>query len=164
MVIAGQATACKEMIEDLSIPLDCIFAPVGGGGLLSGTSLSAHNYSPSTSVYGAEPEGAADAVFSFNSGIVQKAKFINTIADGLLTTLSERTLGIIRSHVKAIYLANDEEIKSAMHLVLERMKIIIEPSSAVALAVVIKNKAVLAGKNVGIIISGGNVDLARLPF
>jgi threonine dehydratase len=164
MVIAGQATASKEMMEDLSISLDCIITPVGGGGLLSGTSLSAHYYSPSTLVYGAEPEGAADAIFSFDSGIVQKAKFINTIADGLLTTLSERTLSILRKYVKAIYLASDEEIKSAMQLVLERMKIIIEPSSAVALAVLIKNKTIFANKNVGIIISGGNVDLARLPF
>lgn len=163
MVIASQATACKEMIEDVSLSLDCILAPVGGGDLLSG-SLAAHYYSPSTRVYGVEPEGAADAIFSFESGTVQKAKFINTIADGLLTSLSERTLGIIRLHVKGILLANDEEIKFAMKLVLERMKIIIEPSSALPLAVVIKNKGMFAGKNVGIIISGGNVDLAKLPF
>lgn len=164
MVIAGQATAGKELMEDVAIGLDCILAPVGGGGLLSGTSLSAHYFSPATVVYGAEPEGAADAIHSFKSGVVQKAAFTNTIADGLLTTLSERTLRIIREHVGDIYLASDDEIKLAMRLIWERMKIIVEPSSAVALAVVIKNKELFAGKSVGIIISGGNVDLARLPF
>jgi threonine dehydratase len=164
MVIAGQATAAKELIEDAPGLLNGIVAPVGGGGLLSGTALAAHYCSPSTMVYGAEPEGAADAVYSFKSGKVEKAQFINTIADGLLTTLSERTLALIKEHVKDILLANDEEIKKAMRLIWERMKMVVEPSSAVALAAVLRNKELFAGKTIGIIISGGNVDLSKLPF
>ncbi|AFD07945.1 threonine ammonia-lyase [Solitalea canadensis] len=163
-VIAGQATAAKELIEDSTFTFDTIITPVGGGGLLSGTSLSAHYFSPSTKVVGAEPEGAADAVLSFKSGKVEKPPYISSIADGLLTTLSERTLAIIREHVSEILLANDEEIAAAMKLIWERMKIIVEPSSAVALAVIIKNKERFAGQRIGIIISGGNVDLATLPF
>ncbi|MOA31652.1 Phenylserine dehydratase [compost metagenome] len=152
------------MIEDSTFTFDTIITPVGGGGLLSGTSLSAHYFSPSTKVVGAEPEGAADAVLSFKSGKVEKPPYISSIADGLLTTLSERTLAIIREHVSEILLANDEEIAAAMKLIWERMKIIVEPSSAVALAVIIKNKERFAGQRIGIIISGGNVDLATLPF
>lgn len=163
-VITGQATAAKELIEDLDTTLDAIVAPVGGGGLLSGTCLAARYFSPATSVFGAEPEGAADAIHSFKSGMVEKPSFIHTIADGLLTTLSERTLAIIRAHVQEIYLVNDQEITQAMKMVWERMKIIIEPSAAVALATVIKNKDFFAGQKVGIILSGGNVDLAKLPF
>lgn len=162
MVIAGQATAAVELMEDVPGKLDAIVAPVGGGGLLSGTALAAHFLSPSTSVYGAEPEGAADAIHSFRSGVVEKAAFVNTIADGLLTSLSERTLAIIKEYVKEICLVSDEEIRAAMKLIWERMKIIVEPSSAVALAVVIKRKDVFAGKKVGIIVSGGNVDLSKL--
>jgi threonine dehydratase len=163
-VIAGQATAAKELIEDLRTSLDAIVAPVGGGGLLSGTSLSAHYLAAPTLVFGAEPEGAADAVYSFKSGIVETPAFTNTIADGLLTTLSEQTLSIIREHVTEILLVNDEEIKRAMRLIWERMKIIVEPSAAVSLAAVIKNRELFGGKKIGIIITGGNVDLAKLPF
>lgn len=163
-VIAGQATAAKELIEDADFTFDTIITPVGGGGLLSGTSLSTHYLSPTTKVIGAEPEGAADAVLSFKSGKVEKAPFLSSIADGLLTTLSERTLAIIREHVSDVLLANDEEIIAAMKLIWERMKIIVEPSSAVALAIVLKNKERFAGQRIGIIITGGNVDLAKLPF
>ncbi|QHT66401.1 pyridoxal-phosphate dependent enzyme [Rhodocytophaga rosea] len=163
-VITGQATAAKELIEDLDTVLDAMVAPVGGGGLLSGSCLAAHYFSPSTSVFGAEPEGAADAIYSLKSGVVEKPSFINTIADGLLTTLSERTLAIIHAHVKDIYLVSDQEITQAMKMIWERMKIIVEPSAAVALAAVIKNKEFFAGQKVGIILSGGNVDLAKLPF
>lgn len=159
-VITGQATCAKELIED-SETLDCVVAPVGGGGLLSGTSLSAHYFSPSTEVYAAEPEGAADAVLSFKSGKVEKAPFVKTVADGLQTTLSEKTLDIIKNHVKEIFLVSDEEILSAMKLVYERMKILIEPSSAVPLAAVIRNRDKFLGKKVGIIITGGNVDLGK---
>lgn len=162
MVIAGQATAVVELMEDVSGTLDSIVAPVGGGGLLSGTALAAHFLSPSTSVYGAEPEGAADAIHSMRSGSVEKAAFINTIADGLLTTLSERTLAIIKEHVAGICLVSDDEIRAAMKLIWERMKIIVEPSSAVALAVVLKERERFDGKRVGIIVSGGNVDLAMV--
>ena len=162
MVIAGQATAAVELMEDVPGALDAIIAPVGGGGLLSGTALAAHFLSPSTSVYGAEPEGAADAIHSFRTGTVQKAAFVNTIADGLLTTLSERTLAIIKDHVTGICLVSEEEIRAAMKLIWERMKIIVEPSSAVALAAVMKERDLFRGKKIGIIVSGGNVDLSLL--
>ena len=159
-VITGQATCVKEMIE--AVPeLDIVVTPVGGGGLLSGTCLGAHYFKPGLKVYAGEPEGAADAVLSIQSGKVEKAPFINTIADGLMTTLSERTLDIIKQHVTDILLVSDEEIKAALRLVYERMKIIIEPSCAVPLAAVLKNADLFKGKKVGIILSGGNVDLSK---
>ena len=159
-VITGQATCVKEMIE--AIPdIDIVVTPVGGGGLLSGTCLGAHYFKPGLKVYAGEPEGAADAVLSIQSGKVEKAPFINTIADGLMTTLSDRTLAIIKAHVSDILLVSDDEIKAALRLVYERMKIIIEPSCAVPLAAVLKNPALFKGKKVGIILSGGNVDLSK---
>lgn len=160
-VIEGQATAAKELLESTG-KLDAIFTPVGGGGLLSGTALSAHYFSPSTQVYGTEPEGAADAVLSFKSGQIEKAPYVNTIADGLLTTLGTITLPIIRNHVKDILLVNDQEIKAALKLVYERMKIVIEPSCAVPLAALLKNKEQFKGQKIGIILSGGNVDVLQL--
>lgn len=165
-VIAGQATAAKELIEDYGIedPFDTILTPVGGGGLLSGTALAAHYLSPVTRVVAGEPEGSADAILSFASGRVEKAPYIDTIADGLLTNLSERTLAIIRAHVSEILTVSDEEIIAAMRLVWERMKIIIEPSCAVPLAAVLKHKDQFAGQKIGIILTGGNVDLGKLPF
>lgn len=165
-VIAGQATAAKELIADFGAdkPFDTILAPVGGGGLLSGTALTTYYLSPSTQVIAGEPEGAADAVLSFQSGRVEKAPYIKTIADGLMTSLSERTLAIIRQHVSEILTVSDDEIAAAMRLVWERMKIIIEPSSAVPLAVVLKHTDQFAGQKIGIIITGGNVDLGKLPF
>lgn len=163
-VITGQATAAKELIEDCPFTFNTILAPVGGGGLLSGTSLSTAYLSPDTNVIAGEPEGAADAILSFKSGNVEKAPYIDTIADGLLTHVSERTLQIFRQHVKEVLLASEDEIIAAMKLVWERMKIIIEPSAAVAFAAVLKNKTRFDGQKVGIIITGGNVDLARLPF
>ena len=159
-VITGQATCVKEIIE--AIPdIDMVIAPVGGGGLLAGTSLGAFYFKPGLQIYAGEPEGAADAVLSLASGKVEKAPFVNTIADGLLTTLSERTLSIIKAHVTDILLVSDEEIKAALRLVYERMKIIIEPSCAVPLAAVIKNAPLFKGKKVGIILTGGNVDLSK---
>ncbi|UHG93101.1 threonine ammonia-lyase [Spirosoma oryzicola] len=165
-VIAGQATAAKELIEDFGTEksFDTILAPVGGGGLLSGTALITHYLSPTTRVIAGEPEGAADAILSFRSGRVEKAPYINTIADGLMTNLSERTLRLIREHVADILTVSDEEIIAAMRLVWERMKIIIEPSCAVPLAAVLKHKDQFAGQRVGIILTGGNVDLGKLPF
>jgi threonine dehydratase len=159
-VITGQATCVKEMIEALP-DLEIVVTPVGGGGLLSGTCLGAHYFKPGLKVYAGEPEGAADAVLSIQTGKVEKAPFINTIADGLMTTLSERTLNIIKEHVTEILLVSDEEIKAALRLVYERMKIIIEPSCAVPLAAVLKNPVLFKGKKVGIILSGGNVDLSK---
>lgn len=159
-VITGQATCVKEIIE--AIPdVDIVVTPVGGGGLLSGTCLGAYYFKPGLKVYAGEPEGAADAVLSLRSGKVEKAPFINTIADGLMTTLSERTLEIIKAHVADILLVSEDEIKAALRLVYERMKIIIEPSCAVPLAAVLKNADLFKGKKVGIILTGGNVDLSK---
>jgi threonine dehydratase len=162
-VIAGQATACKELIEEYP-DLDVIMTPVGGGGLLSGTGLSAKYFGKNVKVYAGEPEGAADAVLSFKSGKVEKAPFINTIADGLLTNLSDKTLEIILDTVTDILLVTDEEIMASLRLVYDNLKIIIEPSCAVPLAALIKNKELFTGKTVGIILTGGNVDLAKLKF
>jgi threonine dehydratase len=165
-VIAGQATAAKELIEDAGNDraFDVILAPVGGGGLLSGTALTVQYMSPATRVIAGEPEGAADAILSFKTGRVEKAPYVNTIADGLMTSLSERTLAIIREHVTDILTVSDPEIIAAMRLVWERMKIIIEPSCAVPLAAVLKHKDQFAGQKIGIILTGGNVDLGKLPF
>ena len=159
-VITGQATCVKEFIEEVPA-LDVVITPVGGGGLLSGTCLGAHYFKPGLQVYAGEPEGAADAVLSIKSGKVEKAPFINTIADGLLTTLSEQTLAIIKEHVTGILLVTDEEIIAALKLVYERMKIIVEPSCVVPFAAAIKNAHLFKGKKVGIILSGGNVDLTK---
>lgn len=159
-VITGQATCAKELQEEIS-SLDHIIAPVGGGGLLSGTSLSAHYFSPTTKVYAGEPEGAADALLSFRSGKIETAPYINTIADGLLTKLGDQTFPIIQQHVTDILTVSDEEIIAALRLVYERMKIIVEPSCVVPLAALLKNKELFAGKRVGIILSGGNVDLQK---
>jgi threonine dehydratase len=159
-VITGQATCVKEIIEAIS-DIDIVVTPVGGGGLLSGTCLGAHYFKPGLKVYAGEPEGAADAVLSLRSGKVEKAPFVNTIADGLMTTLSERTLEIIKAHVADIILVSEDEIKAALRLVYERMKIIIEPSCAVPLAAVLKNADLFKGKKVGIILTGGNVDLSK---
>ncbi len=163
-VIAGQATAAKELIEDASVKFDVLMAPVGGGGLLSGTGLAAHYFSPGTRVIAGEPEGAADAVLSFKSGKIEKAPYVQTIADGLLTYLGDKTLPVILEHVEDILTVSDEEIIAAMRLIWERMKIIIEPSCAVPFAALLKNKERFAGQKVGIILTGGNVDLGKLPF
>jgi threonine dehydratase len=159
-VITGQATCVKEIIEAMP-DVDIVVTPVGGGGLLSGTCLGAFYFKPGLKVYAGEPEGAADAVLSIQSGKVEKAPFVNTIADGLMTTLSERTLEIIQAHVADILLVSEDEIKAALRLVYERMKIIIEPSCAVPLAAVLKNADLFKGKKVGIILTGGNVDLSK---
>ena len=161
-VITGQATCAKEMFEDTSTPIDILFAPVGGGGLLSGTGISAHYFSNSTKVIGCEPEGAADAIRSFASGNIETAPFIETIADGLLTTLSARTLGYIRTYVSEILLASEANIRRAMKFYSERMKIVVEPSGAVPLAVLFQHYEKFVGKNIGIIISGGNIDLLKI--
>jgi threonine dehydratase len=159
-VITGQATCVKELIEEVPT-LDVVITPVGGGGLLSGTCLGAAFFKPGLKVYGGEPEGAADAVLSIQSGKVEKAPFINTIADGLLTTLSEQTLGIIKEHVTDILLVSEEEIIAALRLIYERMKIIVEPSCVVPFAAAMRNAHLFKGKKVGIILTGGNVDLTK---
>ncbi len=159
-VITGQATCVKELIATVPA-LEIVLTPVGGGGLLSGTALGAHYFKPTLKVYAGEPEGAADAILSFHSGKVEKAPYVNTIADGLLTTLSERTLSIIREYVTDIFLVTEDEIKAALRLVYERMKIVVEPSCVVPLAAVLKHKDLFKGKKIGIILTGGNVDLKK---
>lgn len=162
-VIAGQATAAVELIEQAG-ELHVLMAPVGGGGLLSGTALATHYLLPNADVIAGEPEGAADAVLSFKSGKIEKAPYIKTIADGLLTNLGDKTLEIIRTYVKDIITVSEEEIIEAMRLIWEQLKIVIEPSSAVPVAALLKDKKRFEGKRVGIILTGGNVDLGKLPF
>ena len=162
-IVAGQATAAKELIEEVP-HLDIIMTPVGGGGLLSGTALSVHYFSPHTIVIAGEPKNADDAYRSLQQGKIVPPNPPSSMADGLLSSLGEKTFDIIQKHVKEIITVTEEEIVAAMRLVWERMKIIIEPSSAVPVAAAIKNKTAFTGKRIGIIISGGNVDLAKLPF
>jgi len=162
-VIAGQATAALELLEE-SGPLDVIMAPVGGGGLLSGTALATAYMSPSTIVIAAEPAGADDAYRSFTTRQFVPSVNPQTIADGLLTSLGPLTFPIILDHVHRIITVSEESIIAAMHLTWERMKIIIEPSSAVPLAALMENKDGFHGKKIGIIISGGNVSLDKLPW
>lgn len=162
-VICGQGTAAKELIEEIGT-LDVVMAPVGGGGLLSGTALSTKALLPNTLVIAAEPAGADDAFRSFHTKILQPSVAPKTIADGLLTSLGSLTFPIILNEVDQIATVSEESIVAAMRMIWERMKIIIEPSSAVPLAAILENKVDVKGKKVGIILSGGNVDLGRLPF
>ncbi|MBT1703029.1 threonine ammonia-lyase [Chryseosolibacter indicus] len=159
-VITGQATTAKELFEEQN-NLDVIIAPVGGGGLLSGTAMATKYFSPSTLVYAAEPEGADDAYRAMQSGKIEKSQ-ANSIADGLLTALGEKNFPIIKENVKAVITVSDQEIIEAMRLIWERMKLIVEPSGAVPLAAVLKSKEEFAGKKVGVIFSGGNVDLEKV--
>ncbi|MBW8325510.1 MAG: pyridoxal-phosphate dependent enzyme [Prolixibacteraceae bacterium] len=162
-VICGQGTAAKELIEEMGT-LDVVMAPVGGGGLLSGTALSTKALLPNTLVIAAEPAGADDAFRSFHTKILQPSVAPKTIADGLLTSLGSLTFPIILNEVDQIATVSEESIVAAMRMIWERMKIIIEASSAVPLAAILENKVDVKGKKVGIILSGGNVDLGRLPF
>lgn len=168
--IAGQATAALELIQDAG-PLDVIIAPVGGGGLLSGTALAAHYFSPATKVIAAEPAMADDAYRSFYSGQLVPSIHPVTIADGLLTSLGSLTFPIIRKHVHQIITVSEESIIRAMRFVWERMKIIIEPSSAVPVAALMDyaqkrdpSGFLIPGNRIGVIISGGNIDLSKLPW
>ena len=162
-IIAGQATCAKEIYDELN-NFDFIICPVGGGGLLSGTCLSTKYFSPVTKVIGAEPRGADDAFRSIRDGIIYPSVNPKTICDGLLTNLSEKTFSIIKENVGEILTANEKSIVDAMRLIWERMKIIIEPSSAVTLAVISENKEKFSGKKIALILSGGNVDLEKLPW
>ncbi len=166
-VICGQSTAAQEVLENISDP-DYFITPVGGGGLLSGTALACHHLSPHTKVLGAEPMGADDAYRSFHSGKIIPSKNPKTIADGLLTSLGTITYPIIKKHVNEILLADEEDIIKAMHFIWERMKIVVEPSAALPLAVLMqqKNSGTFAFKNkkIVLLLSGGNVDLNKLPW
>ncbi len=163
-VIAGQATAAMELIEDTKVVLNLILTPVGGGGLLAGTALAARYFSLGAKVWGAEPAAVDDAARALLSGKVEYNETNETIADGLRTHLGERNFALIHRYVERILTVEEEEIAAAMRLVWERMKIIIEPSCAVPLAAVLKNPELFRGLNVGIVLTGGNVDLDRLPF
>lgn len=162
-IIAGQATAAAEIFED-SGKMDCLIAPVGGGGLLSGTILSAKYFSPGTKVYGAEPEKANDAWQSIRAKRLIPVDKALTIADGLRTSLGSRTFPIIMEGVTDILCVSEESIIKAMLLLWERMKLVVEPSGAVPLAAVMEHKQLFAGKRCGIILSGGNADLYNLPW
>jgi len=162
-VIMGQGTACKELLE-LRPNLDYVVTPVGGGGLIAGTALAAHYFGNHCKTIGGEPFEVDDAYRSLQSGKIETNTTTNTIADGLKTQLGDRNFPIIQKYVNEIVRVTEEEIIAAMRLIWERLKIVCEPSSAVALAAVLKKKGDLANKKVGIIISGGNVDLSHLPF
>lgn len=160
LIIAGQGTAALELLDQV-YGLDMVVAPVGGGGMVCGTATVCH---PSIQVFAAEPEGADDAYRSLESGTLVTEQVPNTICDGLLTTIGERNFEIMKAKVAGVLLASDQEVADAMRLIWTRMKMIIEPSSAIALAAVIRNPEVFSGKRVGLMMTGGNVDPSKLPF
>ncbi|WP_372755212.1 pyridoxal-phosphate dependent enzyme [Labilibaculum sp.] len=162
-VIIGQGTAAKELLEEQP-DLDYIFTPVGGGGLIGGTALAALYFGENCKVIGGEPFECDDAYRSMISGKIESNTTTNTIADGLKTELGDKNFPIIKEHVEKIIRVTEEEIASAMQLIWERMKIVIEASSAVAFAALLKEKESFKGLKVGIVLSGGNVDLKKLPF
>jgi threonine dehydratase len=162
-IIAGQGTAALELCQAVN-DLDVVMAPVGGGGLLSGTALAVRGVSPRTRVLGAEPEMADDALRSLQAGRIIPSSYPDTVADGLRTSLGDLTFPIIQQHVDAIVTAAEADIISAMRTIWERMKLVVEPSAAVPLAAILSGRANLAGMRVGIILSGGNADLDSLPW
>ena len=163
MVIAGQGTAALELLADVP-GLEMVLTPVGGGGLLSGTSIAAVHTHPEVEVWGAEPATADDAFRSLRDGRLYPSVDPRTIADGLLTALSERTFRIIRSHAAGILTVTEEGIVRGMRLLWERAKLVVEPSAAVPLAMVLEHADRFSGRRIGIILSGGNVDLENLPW
>lgn len=162
-VILGQGTACLELLYKHP-NLDAIFCPVGGGGLIAGSALAVKYFGNNCQVFGGEPFEADDAYRSLISGKIEINQTTNTVADGLRTQLGQNNFPIIQKHVKGIIRVSEDEIIEAMRFIWERMKIVIEPSSAVTFAAVLKNKYVFKDKKIGVIISGGNVDLNNLPF
>jgi threonine dehydratase len=160
-VIAGQGTAARELFEEVG-DLDALFAPLGGGGLLAGSALAAHALSPKCRLYGVEPEAGNDGQQSFRSGAIVHIKTPNTIADGAQTQhLGKYTFPIIRAHVEDVLTVTDPQLIDAMRFFAERMKIIVEPTGCLGFAAATNMKAQLQGKRIGVIISGGNVDVAR---
>jgi len=162
-VIAGQGTCSKELMEQTD-GLDAVIAPIGGGGMVSGTCLTLSNLAPEVKIFAAEPEQADDAARSFRAGHIIADDAPVTVADGLKVPLKELTWHFVSNHVTDILTASEQEIVDAMRLIWARLKIVMEPSSAVPLATILKNKDVFAGKRVGVIITGGNVDLGKLPW
>lgn len=162
-VIAGQGTAALELLEDVR-GLDVVMTPVGGGGLLSGTAISVSSLSPAARVVAAEPEGADDAFRSLQEGRIVPSVNPQTVCDGLLTSLGTLTFAIIRERVAEIVTVSDAAVIKAMRHIWERMKIVIEPSAAVTLGALLEGRLPVSGLRVGIILSGGNVDLSELPW
>ena len=162
-VIAGQGSAAKELLQEVG-DLDLVLTPVGGGGLLAGTALSVYHLAPAAATIGCEPAGADDAYRSLIKGEIVPSTNPRTIADGLLTSLGRRNFAIIREKVDQIVTVSEESIIEAMRLVWERMKMVIEPSAAVPLGAILEEKTAVRNKKVGIIVSGGNLDLEQLPF
>jgi threonine dehydratase len=162
-VIAGQGTCSREFMEETG-GLDMVVAPIGGGGMISGTCLTLATLAPETKVIAAEPEQADDAYRSFKAGHIIADDAPKTIADGLLVPLKDLTWHFVSTHVSEIYTASEDEIIDAMKLTWKHLRVVMEPSSAVPLAVVLKNRAAFKAKRVGIIITGGNVDLDKLPW
>lgn len=162
-VIAGQATCSKELLSQVP-NLDAVIAPIGGGGMISGTCLTVSNIAPDVKIYAAEPLNADDAARSFRAGYIIADDAPQTIADGLKVPLKDLTWHFVSNHVTDIFTATEDEIIEAMKLTWKRMKIVIEPSCAVPLAVILKNPEVFKGMRVGVIITGGNVDLDTLPW
>jgi threonine dehydratase len=158
-VIAGQGTVALELLQ--TVPdLDAILAPIGGGGLLSGISIAAHAVNPAMKIYACEPMGALDAIHSLRENRIVPMPIPQTIADGLRTSVGDVTLPILRQHVESVFTVEESEIVRAMRFAFERLKIVIEPSSAVALAPLLREEPTLRGRRVGVIITGGNVDLS----
>lgn len=162
-VIAGQATCSMELIAQVA-GLDAVVAPIGGGGMVSGTCLALSHLAPGVKIYAAEPSQADDAARSFRAGHIIADDAPETVADGLKVPLKDLTWHFVKAHVSDILTAEEDEIVEAMKLVWKRMKLVIEPSSAVPLAVILKNRALFQGKRVGVIVTGGNVDLDKLPW
>ncbi len=162
-VIAGQGTCSRELMEQTD-GLDAVIAPIGGGGMVSGTCLTLSTLAPEVEIYAAEPEQADDAYRSFKAGHIIADDAPQTIADGLKVPLKDLTWHFVRHHVTDILTASEQEIIDAMKLTWQRMKIVMEPSCAVPLATILKNPEVFRGKRVGVVITGGNVDLAKLPW
>ncbi len=162
-VIAGQATCSMELLEQTD-GLDAVVAPIGGGGMISGTCLSLSNIAPEVAIYAAEPKNADDAARSFRAGHIIADDAPQTVADGLKVPLKDLTWHFVSNHVTDILTATEEEIVAAMKLTWQRMKIVMEPSSAVPLAIILKNPEIFAGKRIGVIVTGGNVDLDKLPW
>jgi len=158
-VIAGAGTAAYELLQEID-DLNMVFAPVGGGGLLSGTSIATKGFNSDIQVFGVEPKNVDDAYRSLQNGKIQTNKTINSIADGLLTNLSQRTFSIIRKHVDQIITISEKEILNAMRFLWERIKLVVEPSGACSLGGVLSEKINIKNKRIGVIISGGNIDLS----
>lgn len=162
-VIIGQGTATMELLK-VHPDLEALITPVGGGGLLGGSALATHYFGNNCRIFAGEPQEADDAYRSLKSGKIESNKTTDTIADGLRTQLGDNNFPIIQKYVSAIICVDESEIIRAMKLIWERLKIVVEPSSAVAFAAVLKDKERFKNKKVGLILSGGNVDLANLPF